>query len=84
MSFKFFGIQYIEEGFHLYDTHIILLNKNYPVYDTMGYKACCMQCGGFAIWYLISLMNFNMRDLLRGWNRSFVCFRQWSKYLDLD
>ena len=51
VSFKLLEIHYIEEIFHVGITHIILLNKCLPVYDSqilfVVYKACFMQCGGF-------------------------------------
>ena len=65
----------------VYHTHIVLLNKNLPVYDQLDslswlqgklYAVRWIRLE-FVIWYLISLMNFNIRALLRWLNWSFVC-----------
>ena len=38
MSFKLLEIPYMEEGFHVGITHIILRNKNLPVYDAVVFS----------------------------------------------
>ena len=80
--FKLLEIHYIEEGFHVGTTHILFCWMRISLLMIQSDSLCGLQGMLYAvrwirlifvIWYLIRLMNFNMGELLKVWNRSFMC-----------